>query len=465
MLEKIARETIRKHVLIEKNEHIVVGVSGGADSISLLYFLYSIKEEYNLKLTTVHINHCMRGEESDEDCIFVKKFCDKLGVELKVFNFDINKKAKEESLSTEEAGRKYRYKAFEQVLKENNAQKIAIAHNKDDNAETIIMRFFRGTGARGLSGIAYKRGTIIRPLLDCYRKDIEKFCKDNNLEYRQDSTNNLNIYTRNKIRLDLLPYIKEEFNPNIVENLTNMASIFSDEEKFLQDLAKKELDKIILFQDENKIILDIKKLDILDGVILKRVLRLSIRVFNENLNNISIEHIESIINIIKNQTGKKINLPNNIYVFKEYDKIIISKKSKCVENDIKYNYEIILDEKIYIKEINKNILLTKYDINTQIFSTKVCTISLNCDTIKDKLFLRQRNAGDRVYINGMTKKLKNIFIDLKIPASYRNLYPILVNENDIISVLGLFVCDKYKPNKHNNVFLHIWEEEKNVRRN
>lgn len=465
MLEKIARKTIKKHNLIEKNEHIVVGVSGGADSISLLYFLYTIKEEYNLKLTAVHINHCMRGEESDGDCNFVIEFCKRLGISLKVFSFDINQKAKKYSISTEEAGRKYRYSSFEKVLQEEGADKIAIAHNKDDNAETIIMRFLRGAGLKGLSGIAYKRGHIIRPLLDCYRKDIEEFCSQNGLLFRNDSTNSLNIYTRNKIRLDLMPYIKKEFNPNIIENLVNMAEVFSDENNFLDELAKNLLDDVTFEKTQEKIVLNIEKLKQNNVVVIKRAIRLALTSFNQNLYNISLEHINNIISIIKKNTGKSINLPNNIFVCNQYEKLIITNNIKYIKNDIEYNYKLELEQKIFIKEINKTVLLTKKDINHSFFSTKVCTISLNYDKIGNTLFLRQRKPGDKVYINGMTKKLKNIFIDLKIPANERNLYPIFDTEQEIVGVLGLFVCDRFKTDKPGNVFLYIWEENNNEGKN
>ena len=264
MLEKIALKTIYKHNLINKNDHIIVGVSGGADSICLLHFLYNIKDDFNLKITAVHINHCMRGKESDEDNQFVVDFCNSINIPVKVFSFDIYAKSKEDNLSIEEAGRKYRYYAFNKVLKDENATKIAIAHNKDDNAETMIMRFFRGTGIKGLSGISYKRDNIIRPLLDCLRIDIENYCNKNNLSYRNDSTNSMDIYTRNKIRLNLLPNIKNNFNPNIIDTLSNMAQNFADENNFLDNLANSYFKDCLIEKNKNKIILNIDKLKILD---------------------------------------------------------------------------------------------------------------------------------------------------------------------------------------------------------
>lgn len=456
MLEKIALNTIYKHNLIEKNDHIIVGVSGGADSICLLHFLYSIKDKFNLKITAVHINHCMRGEESDEDNKFVVDFCNNINIPIKVFSFDIYKKSKEENISNEEAGRKYRYYAFNKVLQDYNATKIAVAHNKDDNAETIIMRFFRGTGIKGLSGISYKRDNIIRPILDCLRLDIEEYCNRHNLLYRNDSTNSMDIYTRNKIRLNVLPNIKKDFNPNIIDTLSNMALNFSEENKFLENLTKDALNNCLIEKNSDKIILNIDNLKIIDIVLQKRLLRLCLSSFNKQLYNISYEHINMIISILEKQTGKKINLPNNLYVYKQYNNLIIGKNIVSDKKEINYNYKIELEKQLYIKELNKNILLSKNIIN---ISTKGYTISLNYDKIKNSLFIRQRVAGDKIYINNMTKKVKNIFIDLKIPSNERNLYPILLCEDKVIGILGLCLCNEYKPkNLNNTVYLYIWEE-------
>ena len=456
MLKKIALKTIYDNNLLCENDYVIVGVSGGADSICLLHFLNSIKDKINLKITAVHINHLMRGEESDEDCKFVINFCKNLNIPIKVFSFDIYKKSEEENISIEEAGRKYRYFTFNKVLEEEKATKIAIAHNKDDNAETMFMNFFRGTGLKGLSGIVYKREKIVRPLLDCLRKDIEKYCEKNNIGYRNDSTNSMDIYTRNKIRLNLLPMIKNEFNPNIIDNLSNMSKNFYEEDKFLDNLSKEALDKVLVEKNENKISLKINDIENFDNVIKKRLLRLCLTNFNKDLYNISYEHINMIIRLIKNETGKKINLPNNVCAYKQYNYLIISKNDSLNFQNIKYRYKIDLENKVYVKEINKNILLSKNVLN---IPTKVYTILLNYDKIKNSLFIRERKNGDKIYTNNMTKKVKNIFIDLKVPINERILYPILTHNDKVIGILGIFLSNEYKANSNDNiVYLHIWEE-------
>lgn len=461
MLEKIALETIEKYNLISNNDHIIVGVSGGADSISLLHFLNKIKEKLSLKITAVHINHRMRGEESNEDNNFVIEFCKNLNISLKCFSYNIYSESKKLSLNVEETGRKYRYDSFQNVLKEENASKIAIAHNKNDNAETIIMRFFRGSGMKGLSGIPFKRNHIIRPFLNCTRNDIEKYCISNNLSYRNDSSNNMDIYTRNKIRLNLIPYLKEKINPNIVDNLVNMSTIFKEENEFLDNIAKEALKNIIISKSIEYTCINIELLKNYDKVIQKRIIRICISKFNKELYNISLKHINMILDLLYKQTGKLINLPNNINIYIEYSNLFICKNTNKLS--LSYNYNLIIDEKLYIKEINKFILLSKKNVNYRFFSTKVYTISLDYDKIKNGLYLREKKPGDKILLNGMNKKLKNLFIDLKIPANNRSLYPILLHENEIIGVLGLFISDNYKYIKSNdNVFyLYVWEENSN----
>lgn len=453
MFKKIVMKTIDKHNMINKNEHIVIGVSGGADSISLLNFFHCIKDEYNLKLTAVHINHCMRGEESDLDYAFVNEFCKNLKIPLKYFKIDVYEISKMLKISNEEAGRNARYESFNKVIQSENADKIAVAHNKNDNAETILMRFIRGTGSKGLAGIPYTRDNIIRPLLDCERKTIEAYCAENCINYRIDSTNNQEIYTRNKIRLSLIPEIKENFNPNIVNNLIKMSESFGQEEKFLESIAKENLEDILIQEKSDSLVLDAEKMHRLDDVIKIRIIRYCLLHFS--LHNISSKHLDMILNLLNKDSGKKISLPNDITIYKNYKKLCIT--NKILEQQLYYNYELNQDSEVFIKELSRTFLLSKKRMEFKKNSTKVCTICLNCDTIENSIFLRQRNNGDKITVNGMTKKIKNIFIDSKIPSNERNTYPILTNNNLIIGILGICIADAYKPFE-NVIYLYNWEE-------
>ncbi len=244
IIDKI-RKTIEYRSMISPGDRVVVGLSGGPDSVCLFHGLCALKEELGIgRIYAVHINHGLRGAESDEDERYVKKLAESFKAECISFNYDVNAEAQAWGMSTEEAGRMIRYSAFEKVRRQKNAQRIAVAHNLNDQAETIIMRIMRGTGVKGLSGISYIRsdGVVIRPVLDLSRQEIEDYCKQNGLEPRIDSTNNEPIYTRNKIRLNLLPEIEREFNPNIVSALVRLGSQAAEDEDFMSAEAVKYLD-------------------------------------------------------------------------------------------------------------------------------------------------------------------------------------------------------------------------------
>lgn len=459
MLKTIALNTITSHNLIENKDHIIVGVSGGADSISLLHFLKDISGELELSLTAVHINHGVRQEEAIRDLKFVQNFCKEISIPLEIFNFDIPKEAKKLSISEEEAGRLFRYKAFNEVLEKNNAQKIAVAHNKDDNAETLLLNLFRGAGLKGLCGISFKRENIIRPLLDCSRAKIENYCLENNLNYVTDSTNNLEIYTRNKIRLNVIPYLSENFNKNIISALSNTANTLKEEEAFLDKIAKKHLEEITIEKNSSFWIININLLKNLDVVLIKRIFRIICLNFNKNLNNISSKHINMLLNLLDKQSGKSVNLPNNISFKKEHNTFFVTNLNFSTNN---YNYQLPLDKKIYIKELNKYIYLTKKCINSENLSKKVYTIPLNYDIMKDILLLRNRINGDKIFLKGIKnyKKLKDLFIDLKVPAHKRNSIPIITHNDEIVAVLGYVVSDIFKPNEKtkNIIYVHFGEE-------
>ena len=216
---KKALATISKYHMLKKGDSVVLGISGGADSVALLHLLCKQREELNLTLFVVHINHGIRGVEADRDEGFVRKLCARWRVNFKAETFDVPKMAKEMGITEEECGRHVRYEAFENCLKANNASKIAVAHNLNDQAETLVMRLCRGTGLTGLSGIAPVRGHIIRPLIECSREEIEAYLEELHQPYCTDSTNLKEDYTRNKIRLNLLPYMEKEMNAGVIRNL------------------------------------------------------------------------------------------------------------------------------------------------------------------------------------------------------------------------------------------------------
>lgn len=327
MLENEVLNTIKKYNMINKEDKIVIGVSGGPDSITLLNILNKIKEKLNIKIYVAHINHMIR-KEADEETEYVKEFCKKIHVEFFYKKIDVEEEAKKIKIGTEEAGRNIRYAFFEEVTKKTGANKIATAHNSNDNAETVLMNIIRGTSISGLKGIeAIRDNKYIRPLIETSREKIEKYCKTENLNPRYDKTNKENIYTRNKIRNLLIPYLQKEFNPNILEGIKRLSNIATEEERFLNNIVKEEYRRLVINEENNnkeyiikkdtnttkkeqiKVILNLKEFNKLDVVIKSRLILYTIsKIYGKSV-NIEKIHINDIIKLCNNNIGNKYLSP------------------------------------------------------------------------------------------------------------------------------------------------------------
>lgn len=310
MEEKILK-TIKKYNLIKDGDKIVVGVSGGPDSITLLDLLLKLKNQNIIKFDIVvcHINHMIR-EEATSDEGYVKEYCNKHNIECFVKRAEVEEIAKQNKMGTEETGRKIRYDFFYEILEKTKSNKIATAHNANDNAETVLMNIIRGCGTSGLKGIEANNKQIIRPLIECSRTEIEEYCKQNNLNPRIDKTNFENDYTRNKIRNMLIPYIQENFNPNIVEGINRLSSLSKQENDYLEKETQKAYISIVEEITNTSISLDLKKFNSLEKVIKSRVVLYTINELFKTKNGIEKKHIEDIIKLCSNNIGNKYLIPN-----------------------------------------------------------------------------------------------------------------------------------------------------------
>ena len=310
MEEKILK-TIKKYNLIKDGVKIVVGVSGGPDSITLLDLLLKLKNQNIIKFDIVvcHINHMIR-EEATSDEEYVKEYCNKHNIECFVKRAEVEEIAKQNKMGTEETGRKIRYDFFYEILEKTKSNKIATAHNANDNAETVLMNIIRGCGTSGLKGIEANNKQLIRPLIECSRKEIEEYCKQNNLNPRIDKTNFENDYTRNKIRNMLIPYIQENFNPNIVEGINRLSSLSKQENDYLEKETQKAYISIVEEITNTSISLDLKKFNSLEKVIKSRVVLYTINELFKTKNGIEKKHIEDIIKLCSNNIGNKYLIPN-----------------------------------------------------------------------------------------------------------------------------------------------------------
>ena len=325
MINKVL-QTIKKYNLIENGDRLVLGVSGGPDSICMLSILNKIRNDEKNKLqfeiVVAHINHMIRVEAKDDE-IFVKQFCEKINVPFYSKSIDIQKIANNNKVGTEEAGRNERYKFFDEILEKTHSNKIAIAHNKNDKVETMIMNILRGSGISGLKGIEpIKNNKYIRPLIECERFEIEQYCKDNNIEARIDKTNFENVYTRNKIRNIIIPYIKKEFNPNIIQTMDRLSELVKEEDEFLEKLVQKIYKELLIEEKTKEIVLDLKKFNKEEKVIKSRLLLYTISRLLGTTKGIEKVHIEDVIVLIEKNIGNKYLTPNkNIKILVKTGKI------------------------------------------------------------------------------------------------------------------------------------------------
>lgn len=318
-------ETIKKYSMIENGEKLVLAVSGGPDSICMLDILNDIKNDetidINFEIVVAHVNHMIR-KEAEEDEKYVKKYCEEKQIEFYSKSIDVQKMANNNKIGVEEAGRKARYDFFDEILEKTNAQKIAIAHNKNDKVETVLMHILRGSGINGLKGIEAKRGKYIRPLIECERNEIEEYCTEKNLQPRIDKTNFENEYTRNKVRNLLIPYIQKEFNPNLIQTIDRLSNLVAEEEKYMDKQVEKAYKEMLISKKEKEIQLDLKTFNIQEKVIKSRIILYTITRLFGNSKGLEKIHIEDIIKLCSNNIGNKYLTPNkNIKILIKNHKI------------------------------------------------------------------------------------------------------------------------------------------------
>jgi tRNA(Ile)-lysidine synthase len=511
MLNKV-KQYIESNRMLRKNEKVVLGVSGGADSVCLFFVLLALRDFYQLELHVVHVNHMIRGEEADTDQRYVEKICKENNIPFHCVKEDVKQIAKEQHLSEEEAGRNIRYHAFETVRVEYNCDVIAVAHNSNDCAETMLFQLVRGSGLTGLTGIPATRDRIIRPLLCVTRMEIEEFLHDRGIPYQTDATNLETEYTRNKIRLHVLPYIEENINNRAISHIVKSAQMLKEVEEFVEKQTNICYNKFVQFTD-GKYYFEREQFLKEDIVIQKTVVRKILRNLGGQLKDIESIHIEDICNLATKGVGKKIDLPYSIVAYNDYKNLILTNSvvinfnndttnrelyplvEQSLENsfDFSKQNDVIhlpsgekLGYLIYtLNQYDKNNILDKnqsfWDTNQNVvpdFVLQACqntefykeykksminirngyTKCFDYDKIKNAVQLRTRREGDYMQIDakGGTKKVKSIFIDKKIPLRDRNLIPLLADGNHIMWILGSRISEAYKINKGTKTILIVY---------
>ncbi len=443
-------ETIHQHKMIEKGDKILVAVSGGADSVCLLNVLCSIKKSFGFDVCCAHLNHGLRGAAADGDEQFVVSLCERLKVPVYTKKVDVADLAKTQKLTEEEAGRLARYEFFDELKKKHKITKIATAHNKNDNAETVLMRILRGTGIDGLKGISFVREDgVIRPLLDVSRPEIEKYCEENALTFCTDATNADNEYTRNKIRNVLLPFLEKEFNTGITDSLCRLAENATADAEFLEGYAHRLYARLRSPLPRSKPVdLHIESLSLVDKAVASRIIRIAATEATDGVVKLEKKHIDDVFELMTKQTGATIDLPFGLDAAVNYGWLSFeTEESKTAEDDESGFFSAVEPlQTVYIEALKKSVRLRIE--NSKDYKCKVNETAVDYALLEGQpLFLRSRRSGDKMvwFPDGRTKKIKNILIDAKIPKKDREKIPLLCTGSEVLAIIGSRVSEKYKP--------------------
>lgn len=422
---KKAERTIKENNLIKAGDTVLCAVSGGADSVALLYCLKELSEQMGFTLKAAHFNHGIRGDEADADEMFVKVLCERLNIRCFFGRADVPRYAQENGYTCEQAGRILRYDFFNTI----NADRIATAHHMDDQAESIMLHITRGSGLAGLCGIRYERGKIIRPLLDVRRWEIERYLSERGAAYCIDSTNLTESGTRNKLRLSIIPQITDKINPRFTETLCEMAKIIRSEDDYMQSLAEAALRNCTVDNGYIK-----SKLKALDMPIRRRALIIAMQRAGAYA-DIEQKHVLIAEDMLSARTGAIAELPHiNIYI--EYDKICFVKKEKYSEifTDTEFSVAFTVGD----TETPIGCVTAEITEGNEFVSLPY-TSFVDADKLPDNLLIRSRRAGDMIApVGSGNKKLKDFFIDKKISRNERNM-PLLCHENEVLCIIGMAV--------------------------
>lgn len=469
MLEKV-RSYAEKWQMLTSEDCVIVGVSGGADSVCLLLVLLELKKEIGFEVVAVHVNHGLRGEDADADEAFVKQFCAERGVPLETYFADVEAVAKERKQSTEEAGREVRREFFEEARCKYNGTKIALAHHQNDNAETFLFRLARGTGLKGLGGMAPVKDEFIRPLLCVDRNEIEAYLQERGVSYCTDATNKSDAYARNLIRNQVIPPMIKGVNRKAIihmnrmmENIREIFDYLEEQTEWYAEQCVKQTELGYLLREEGYRIVP----NIMQGLLIKEVLT---RVCGKE-KDLEEVHVRQTEELFDKQTGRKIDLPYQMEAKRVYDGVEIYQKKE--EKDT-FLDEICFDlqntEASY-KWGNKTIrcrILNKMQIDGETLE-KSHTKRFDCDIIKNGISFRTRRQGDYITIHpdGRTQKLKTYFINEKVPQKERDKILLVADGSHILWIVGYRVNCAYETKENTKCVLeiHIDEGEENGRDN
>lgn len=456
------KEYMDTHHMAGSGDGILAAVSGGADSVCLLLVLKELEEELGIRLAAFHLNHGLRGDEADRDEQFVRELCARMDIPLKVVHELVGSYAKEHGLSEEEAGRLLRYRHLEEAAAEFGCGKIATAHHKNDQAETVLFNLFRGSGLKGLGGIRPMRGAIVRPLLAVTREEIETYLYKKKADWCEDSTNRDNVYERNKVRNVLLPWVTEHINEQAVSHVVKTAEFAAQADAYFMDQVEKLRKEWQIFRNEEdkatSVAIGARAFDEQHPILKPYLLRAMIRELIHTEKDISSRHLEAICALTGPGGGTMADLPYGLVAVRSYDTLEIRDRALCERPEDRMTPMALIPGETLILERNGTVF------ESQIFEWKKeleipkneCTKWFDYDKIKAILFVRTRESGDFFEIGGGKRKLlKRFFIDEKIPEAERDNCMLLADGDHIVWIIGHRISEAYKLTDSTRTVLEI----------
>lgn len=452
---------INENRMIERGDNIVVGVSGGADSMCLLDMLLYMATQYDLNIYVVHINHGIRGESAHRDAKFVKDYCKGRGVSCHIKEYDVPHLATQWGMSHEEAGRKVRYEAFGEMLQSIGGKgKVAVAHNADDSAETMLLNLIRGSGIKGMTGIQPVRDNIIRPILCLSRSEIEAYNQAEGINYVTDETNLEDEYTRNKIRMNILPKMCQ-INPRAIEHMNAAAMSLTEIEDYMSTQVELAFNRIVEYDGkDSRLSIKVDDFIQLHNAMKGQLIKECLCKVAGKAKDITKQHMDSVEALFYMSVGKSVNLPYHMVARKGYDNVVVEKSNLIDNNESSCASTTISCEGIYDIEVGEKTLkltVAKDEYRQEIFTENKCTKWIDCDIMECDLQVRNRRSGDYITVDdkGSKKKLKDYFIDSKIPKEDRDHILLVANGSEIVWIVGYRLSAAYKVDENTKHILKL----------
>ena len=466
MIEKVLK-FIEKYHMIVKGDKVIAGISGGADSVFLLFVLLELQKRLGIDIVSVHINHGIRGAAADADEQFVRELCVRHGVESVVYHENVELIAKNRKQSLEEAGRTVRREAFEKALLKYGGTKIAMAHHQNDNAETLLMNLARGAGLKGLGGIRPVNGKVIRPLLCLSRQEIEVYLQEKGCSYCLDETNEGDEYTRNRIRHMVIPVLEEQVNKKAVRHMNEAMERILEQQEYMEVQTDEAFGKCVGLTSGGMLKIQKKEFERQHPAIQKQLVLRCLAEISGSERNISQIHVKAVLSLFRMQCGKRRDLPYGVSAVRNYEGIVLKKSREGkAENregpDAGFsprwlNIPGVTDIPERNLKIHCRILENTEGFSVKHVPQKNYTKWFDYDIIKNSLIVRTRQSKDSIVIDraGKRQKLKSYFINEKIPAEERSKLLLIADSEQIIWILGYRMSSACQITEQTNRVLEI----------